>query len=54
MTGAETVLLADGTRWPLWEAQCCCSWPVLGLTPLGHCGYCNEVPAVVGPWKAAE
>lgn len=27
-------------------AYCCTKWPCLALTPMGKCGYCQEVPVV--------
>lgn len=32
------------------RARCCRDWPVLGLTPMGRCGYCGERPTVLGVW----
>ena len=32
------------------RAHCCRDWPVLALTKIGRCGYCGQVPVVVGPW----
>jgi len=56
-------VIGDGrvTLWPdgkvtleddLWLAcACCCrDWPVMLGVKIGHCGYCGEVPVVVGPW----
>jgi hypothetical protein len=34
------------------RARCCRDWPVLGATPMGHCGYCGQVPVLTGEvWK---
>lgn len=32
------------------RARCCRDWPVLAWTRMGRCGYCGEVPVVIGPW----
>ena len=34
----------------LLRARCCRDWPVLALTKMGHCGYCGQVPVMIGPW----
>jgi len=31
------------------RARCCRDWPVLAMTRMGRCGYCGQVPVVVGP-----
>lgn len=38
------------TDLPLSEAVCCRSWPVSGYFRLAPCGYCGQVPVIVGPW----
>lgn len=45
-----TVLVERDPRGIL-RAVCCREWPVLGLNPMGKCGYCKQVPEVMGPWK---
>jgi len=32
------------------RARCCRDWPVLAWTRMGRCGYCGEIPVVIGPW----
>ena len=32
------------------RARCCRDWPVMLGVRIGHCGYCGQVPVVVGPW----
>lgn len=50
------VIADDNVNWVvddgylLVRAHCCRDWPVLALTKMGHCGYCGQVPVVIGPW----
>ena len=30
-------------------ARCCRDWPVMMFVRIGRCGYCGQVPIVVGP-----
>jgi len=32
------------------RARCCRDWQVLAGVRIGHCGYCGQVPEVLGPW----
>jgi len=34
------------------RAHCCRDWPVLALARMGRCGYCGQIPVVVGPCVA--
>lgn len=36
------------------EAYCCRSWPVIRGVRIGRCGYCGEVPRIVGDWATRE
>lgn len=39
----------------IYRAVCCREWPVLGLGErMGKCGYCKEVPQIVGLWNEKE
>lgn len=38
----------------LWLARCCRAWPVMGLTRMGSCGYCRQVPQVEGLWPEGK
>lgn len=37
---------------PVGMAVCCREWPVFLGLPMGHCGYCGQVPTVV--WSAED
>ena len=38
----------------LLRARCCRDWPVMAGVKLSRCGYCGEVPKVVGAWGDRE
>ena len=50
VTSVEVPVNCAGVDVLLVRARCCRDWPVLALTKMGHCGYCGQVPSVIGPW----
>ena len=34
----------------LMKAYCCREWPVDPRYRLGRCGYCRQIPVIIGEW----
>jgi len=45
----DNMVNSAGMDVPIVRARCCRDWPVLAMARMGRCGYCGQVPVVVGP-----
>ncbi len=36
------------------RGRCCRDWPLQPLSRIGKCGYCGQVPVVLGEWEATQ
>ena len=48
--GDDNIDWYTAVHYRLDRARCCRDWPVLAFTRMGRCGYCGQVPVVIGSW----